>query len=278
MEQGNKITNGIRINYWKGGSGKPIVLLHGAPQTAYMWRKITPTLLKKYTVICPDIRGYGDTQKPESGYDKKNMALDIKLLMQDLGYEEFIVVSHDRGARVAHRLALDFPESVEKLCLLDIVPTHTLLSNTDKELAVSYWHWYFFQLQDIPEKLLLDDPEYAFNLIMHNLTFNMEGIDEKAKQEYLRAFKIPGTIRAILSDYRAAATTDFKDDERDLDKKIKCPTLVLWGKRGKMHQKFNVLNTWKKKAENVKGRALNCGHFVAEESPEELINELKAFL
>lgn len=278
MEQANFNVNGVRLNVWFGGEGKPLVLLHGLPQSAIMWRKVVPKLMENYKVICPDLRGYGDSQKPVSGYDKRTMALDIKLLMEELGFDKFAVVGHDRGARVAHRLALDHPDTVENITVLDIVPTHTMLSKTNKELAVAYWHWYLFQIPDLPETLLHANPKQMFRYFMHNLTFNIGAIEEEALQEYERVFVLPGTIRAMLADYRAAATVDFEHDEADLDKKVSCPLLTIWGEHGKMDKIFDVLETWKEKATDVSGKSLPCGHFVAEEAHELLLDELLEFL
>lgn len=278
MEQRNINVNGIRLNVWIGGQGKPLVLLHGLPQSAIMWRKVIPQLINRYTIICPDLRGYGDSQKPFTGYDKRTMALDIKLLMEALGYKKFGLVGHDRGGRVAHRLVLDHPESVENMTVLDIVPTHTMLSETNKDLAVAYWHWYLFQVPDIPELLFQGNPKELFRYFMHNLTFDIGSIEEETLQEYERVFIMPGTIRAMLADYRAAATIDFTHDEEDLHKKITCPILTIWGEHGKMDKIFDVLQTWKDKGTNVRGKSLPSGHFVAEEAHEELTNELLSFL
>lgn len=277
MEQRNIIVNGLRLNYWLGGSGKPLALLHGLPQSSIMWRKVAPKLIENYTVVCPDLRGYGDSQKPFQGYDKRTMALDIKMLMESLGFNTFAVVGHDRGGRVAHRLALDHPEAVENLTVLDIVPTHTMLSRTNKDLAVVYWHWYLFQLPDIPEMLLNSNPEQLFRYFMHHLTYDIGAIEEEAMLEYERIFVMPGTIRAMLADYRAAATIDFEHDEADLDRKVSCPLLTLWGEYGKVDEIFDVLETWEEKGENVTGKSFPCGHFVAEESPELLLDELFKF-
>lgn len=277
MRQQNMTVNGVRLNVRVGGSGKPLVLLHGAPQSSIMWRKIVPALIDNYTLVCPDLRGYGDSQKTVKGYDKRTMALDIKLLMERLGFQRYGVIGHDRGGRVAHRLALDHPDSVENLCLLDIVPTHTLFNETNKELAVAYWHWYFFQIPDLPEKLLNSDPDWVFHSFMNSLTYHIGSIEQDAMEQYKQAFKSPGAIRALLEDYRAASTIDYAHDEEDLNKKITCPLLVLWGEYGKMHELFNVLDTWKEKATNVTGTSLPAGHFVAEESPGELLEELREF-
>jgi haloacetate dehalogenase len=270
--------NGIRINTWIGGRGTPVVLLHGFPQTGQMWRKMAPELSAEYLVVCPDLRGYGDSDKPREGYDKRTMAQDIHLLMQALGHARYAVVGHDRGARVAHRLALDHAEAVSKLCVLDIVPTHTLFKNTNRELAAAYWHWYFFQAPDLPEVMLSAAPEAFLRYMFRALTFRAGAIEEPIFQEYLRAFTLPGTIRAGLEDYRAAATRDFEDDERDLEQRVRCPLLAIWGEFGKMHKLFDVLECWREKATDVRGRPLACGHFIPEEAPEELLVELRRFL
>jgi haloacetate dehalogenase len=278
LEQRVIAANGIRINTWLGGRGTPLVLLHGYPQTGQMWRKVAPALAEEYFVVCPDLRGYGDSDKPRDGYDKRAMAQDIHLLMGALGHRRYAVVGHDRGARVAHRLALDHADAVSKLCVLDIVPTHTLLKNTGRELAAAYWHWFFFQTPDLPEILLTAAPEAFLRHMFRALTFRAGAIEEPVFQEYLRAFTLPGTIRAGLEDYRAAATRDFEDDERDLAQRIACPLLAIWGELGKMHNLFDVLATWREKALDVRGRALVCGHFIPEEAPQELAAELRAFL
>jgi len=270
--------NGLRINLWAGGKGSPVLLLHGYPQTAQMWRKVAPQLAQDYAVVCPDLRGCGDSDKPRDGYDKKTMARDMHELLLALGHSTYAVVGHDRGARVAHRLSLDYPDAVTRLCLLDIVPTHTVFSRTDRHLAAAYWHWFFFQAQDLPEVMLSAVPEAFLRSVFRALTFHAGAIDEPMFQEYLRAFTLPGTIRAGLEDYRAAATRDFDDDARDLDKRVRCPVLVIWGQAGKMDALFDVLATWREKAERVDGHSLPCGHFIPEEAPEALLADLRKFL
>lgn len=270
--------NGIRINSWIGGKGPPLVLLHGYPQTAQMWRKVAPQLLGDYTVVCPDLRGYGDSDKPRDGYDKKSTARDIHQVMQAFGHTSYFAVGHDRGARVAHRMALDYPQAVQKLTVLDIVPTHTLFARTDRHLAAAYWHWFYFQAPDLPEIMINAAPDVFLRHMLRSLTFHQGAIEEPIFLEYLRAFKLPGTIRAGLEDYRAAATRDFEDDERDLDKRVQCPTLAIWGEFGKMHTMFDVLGTWKEKATNVRGHPIACGHFIPEEAPEALLADLRMFL
>ena len=278
MEQRTVRANGIRINAWMGGKGPPVVLLHGYPQTGQMWRKIAPELLDQFSVVCPDLRGYGDSDKPAAGYDKRTMARDIHLVMEGLGHKSYAVVGHDRGARVAHRLAIDYADAVTKLCMLDIVATHTLFKETGKELAAAYWHWFFFQTPDLPELMLNAVPEPFLRHMFRALSFRAGAIEEPMLKEYLRAFTLPGTIRAGLEDYRAAATLDCEDDERDLTKKLRCPTLVLWGEFGKMHSLFDVLAKWREKGERVEGHPIACGHFIPEEAPEELLADLRPFL
>jgi len=278
MQQQTVRANGIRINAWVGGKGEPVVLLHGYPQTAQMWRKVAPQLADRYTVVCPDLRGYGDSDKPRDGYDKRTMAADVRETLRALGFERFALVGHDRGARVAHRLALDSPEAVKNLTVLDIVPTHTVFREARKELAAAYWHWFFFQAPDLPEIMLSACAEPFLRHMFRALCFRQDAIEEPMFAEYLRAIRLPGTIRAGLEDYRAAASVDIADDERDLGRKLACPVLAIWGEHGKMHTLFDVLATWREKAENVTGHPLPCGHFIPEEAPVELLRDLEVFL
>jgi haloacetate dehalogenase len=278
MEQRVVRANGIRINAWLGGRGAPVVMLHGYPQTGQMWRKVAPRLLDECAIVCPDLRGYGDSDKPRDGYDKRTMARDIHLVMESLGHKRYAVVGHDRGARVAHRLALDHPDAVTRLCVLDIVPTHTVFRDTRKELAAAYWHWFYFQVPDLPELMIGAAPEPFLRYMLRGWAFRAGAIEEPMVQEYLRAFTLPGTIRAGLEDYRAAASRDLEDDERDLALKLRCPVLAIWGEYGKMHSLFDVLASWREKGPDVRGHTLPCGHFIPEEMPEELVAELRQFL
>jgi len=270
--------NGIRLHTWIGGEGPALVLLHGYPQSGIMWRKVAPTLARRFTVVIPDLRGYGDSDKPRDGFDKKTMAADIHGVMQALGHARYRVVGHDRGARVSHRLALDHADAVERLSLLDIVPTHTLFRDTGRELAAAYWHWFFFQVPDLPEVMIGATPEPFLRNMFRALTAEAGAIEEAAFAEYLRVFTLPGTIRCGLEDYRAAAKQDFADDEADLARRVSCPVQILWGEFGKMHTLFDVLATWRDKASDVRGRPLPCGHFIPEEAPEALLAELEPFL
>lgn len=278
FEPGYVRANGVRLHVRTAGSGTPVVLLHGYPQSGIMWRKVAPALAQIHRVIVPDLRGYGDSDKPRGGYDKKTMAADIHALMGALGHERYAVVGHDRGARVAHRLALDHGAAVSKLCLLDIVPTHTLFSRTGRELAAAYWHWFFFQVPDLPELMIEATLEPFLRSMFRALSAQAGAFEEAAVQEYLRVFRLPGTIRATLDDYRAAANEDFVDDEADLARRVACPTLVIWGEFGKMHTLFDVLATWREKATDVRGHPVPCGHFIPEEAPERLVADLIPFL
>ncbi len=270
--------NGIRLNTWTGGDGPPLVLLHGYPQTAQMWRKLTPALVKHFSIVCPDLRGYGDSDKPRDGFDKRSMAKDIAELMRELGHDHYMVVGHDRGARVGHRLALDHGDAVSRLVLLDIVPTHTVFRDTGKELAAAYWHWFFFQAPDLPEIMIRNSAEPFLRMMFRALTWQQDAIEEPMFQEYLRALLLPGTIRCGLEDYRAAAITDCADDEADLDKKLKCPVYAIWGEFGKMHALFDVVETWREKAIDVRGNPIASGHFIPEEAPQALLSDLLPFL
>lgn len=278
MRRSTVRANGIRMNVWTGGEGPTLVLLHGYPQTGQMWHKVSPTLMKRFNLIIPDLRGYGDSEKARSGFDKKTMAKDIACLASELGHETFFLMGHDRGARVAHRLALDFPERVEKLIILDIVPTHTIFSRTGRELAAAYWHWFYFQAPDLPEIMIRNSAEPFLQTMFRSLSWRPDAIDDLLFAEYLRAFTLPGTIRCGLEDYRAAATIDYEDDERDLGTKLSCPVYAIWGQFGKMESLFDVVDTWKEKADNVIGKSLPCGHFIPEEAPDELLSEIVPFL
>lgn len=270
--------NGIRIHAWVAGEGPALVLLHGYPQSGIMWRKVAPELAGRFRVVVPDLRGYGESDKPRSGFDKKTMAADIHGVMTALGHSRYAVVGHDRGARVAHRLALDQPEAVRCLSVLDIVPTHTVFRDAGRELATAYWHWFYFLVPDLPETMIQAAPEPFLRAMISNLSATPGAIEEEAFQEYLRVFRLPGTIRSGLEDYRAAATVDFEQDEADLAKRVACPVQCLWGEFGKMHTLFDVPATWRAKADRVTGRALPCGHFIPEEAPRELLGALVPFL
>ena len=266
-----------------GGSGPPLLLLHGYPQTHAMWHRVAPALAERFTVVCADLRGYGDSGKPASDpehavYSKRASASDMVEVMGALGLGRFMLAGHDRGGRVAHRLALDHPERVERMAVLDIVPTRTVFRATNQAIATGYYHWFFLiQPYDLPERLIGADPVYYLRRKL-GAWAALDEFAPEALAEYERCFCDPAAIHASCEDYRAAASIDLAHDEADLDRRIQCPLLVLWGGRGLMERHFDVLATWREKAAGpVSGRALDCGHFLAEERPEETAGELLAF-
>ena len=278
----NKKTSGATINFVAAGSGPPLLLLHGYPETHLMWRKVAPQLAKKFTVVAADLRGYGDSSKPVGGgdhaaYSKRAMAQDQVEVMNSLGFQKFLVVGHDRGGRVAHRMALDHPDSVQKLAVLDIVPTYKVFHTVTKELATSNFHWFFLiQPQPLPETMIGNSAEFWLKSRFNGLPPG--AISKEAFAEYLRSFRTPEMIHATCEDYRAGASIDLMHDDADLQRKISCPVLALWAERGAMHRQYNVLDTWKERAANASGKPLPSSHFIAEEVPEMLLSELGTFL
>jgi haloacetate dehalogenase len=280
-------TTGATINVVSGGQGSPVLLLHGNPQTHVMWHRIAPQLAKEFTVVVADLRGYGDSSKPADGenhsnYSKRSMALDQIEVMRHFGFEKFAVVGHDRGGRVGHRLALDHPDRITKLVVLDIVPTFTLLHNVNNEVATAFYHWFFLvQPSPFPETLIADNVEFYLKYMMFRDMSSGKvptWMSEEAFAEYLRCFRDPRAIHANCEDYRAGASIDIKHDEEDLSRKIICPLLVLWGERGAVHRLFDVLAVWRARAANVSGKPLPGRHFLPEEIPDETLAELLAFL
>lgn len=274
-------TSETEINLVQGGAGDPVLMLHGYPQTHVCWHLVAPVLAEKFTLVCPDLRGFGDSGKPPSdaehyAYSKRAMAIEQVEVMQSLGFDKFAVVGHDRGARVAHRMALDHPEKVAKLALLDIIPTKTAFDNVDKEMATGAFNWFFsIQPDGLPEKLIGAEPGFYLGWILDHWAGSKNVLDEKAVAEYARCFDA-ATIRATNEEFRAAAGVDLVHDETDRKRKISCPTLVLWSKTS--WTKFDVLEIWREHAENVRGTPLDCGHFLPEEDPLRTVAELVSFL
>ncbi len=269
-----------------GGSGPPLLLLHGYPQTHAMWHQVAPALAASFTVVCADLRGYGDSDKPASddthaAYSKRAMAADMVALMRALGFARFGVAGHDRGGRVAHRLAVDHPETVERLAVLDISPTRRMYRATDMAFASAYYHWFFLiQPFDLPERLIGADPSYY--LRCKTSGWGSAGgafFDPRAYAEYERCFRMPQTIHATCEDYRAAASIDLVHDDADVaaGRKVECPLLVLWGERGVVARLFHPVQDWQAVARDVRGHALPTGHYLAEEAPAATLDALARF-
>lgn len=272
-------TSGASIRVRHGGSGPAVLLLHGNPQTSAMWRHVAARLKDRFTLICPDLRGYGFSSKPPAGpdhanYSKRAMAQDMVEVMDALGHQNFFLCGHDRGGRVAHRLAYDHAERVERLCVLDIAPTREMYANTTDEFARAYWHWFFMILPSPePERMMQADPD-AFWLA-RCAKDGAKKFDE-ALDEYLAAFRDPETIRATCDDYRAAAGIDIAHDDAEREK-LAVPVHCLWGAHGVIERCFDPLALWRLRAETVTGRSLPTGHYMAEEAPEAIADELIAF-
>ena len=272
------------IHIRTGGAGPSLLLLHGYPQTHAMWHRVAPALAERFRVVCPDLRGYGDSGRPaadpEHGvYSKRSTANDMVAVMAALGHERFALAGHDRGGRVGHRMALDHPARVAKLAVLDIVPTRTIFRATNQAIATGYYHWFFLiQPGGLPERLIGADPTFYLHWALGRWGTGLDVFAPEALAEYERCFKDPVTIHASCEDYRAAASIDLAHDEADLDRRIPCPVLALWGRRGLMERHFDVLATWRERADGpVSGRALDCGHFLPEERPQETAAALLEF-
>ncbi len=278
--------NGVRIAYRKGGSGPALLLLHGHPQTHVIWHKVADQLAQYFTVVAADLRGYGDSSKPASDplhstYSKREMACDMLQLMQSLGFETFDVLAHDRGGRVAHRLAADHGDAVRRLILLDIAPTLATYAQTNEPFARAYWHWFFLiRPAPFPETLIQADPELYLKSVMGARSAGLAPFTDEAFAEYLRCLTLPGTAHAVCEDYRASATIDLEHDrwDRDAGLQLEMPVLALWGDQGVVGRCFDPLREWQRVARNVQGKALNSGHYIPEEAPKMLLDEVISFL
>jgi haloacetate dehalogenase len=272
------VVDGLRMHYERAGSGPPVVLLHGWPQTSHCWRYVMPRLAERHTVIAPDLRGYGLTDKPADGYDKRTMAADVSGLVRTLGFDRVSVVGHDRGARVAHRWALDRPDEIDGLALLDIVPTRAMF-RADMTVARGYWHWLFHLQPDLPELLIGDRVDEYLRWFFERWTVDRAAVEDGI-EHYVEAFRRPGALRAGFDDYRATFPTDLKHDEADAAQghRLRTPVLVLWGEAG-LPAGLPVVDVWREYADDVRGEAVpGCGHFVPEERPDLLAEHLLGFL
>lgn len=285
FEDRRESIGGTDIAFWIGGDGPPVLLLHGYPQSRALWARVAQRLAEKFTVVCADLRGYGDSAKPPpielcKNYSFRAMAGDQLGLMRRLGFEHFALVGHDRGARTAHRLALDAPEVVTKLALLDIIPTHTMFMRTDRGLASLYWHWYFLQQPaPFPERMIAGDPDFFFETCLFGWgAASPEDFAADQLADYRRCWRDKAMIAGSCADYRAAAHVDLALDAADLGAKIRCPALALYGAQGAMAKLFDMEAEWRPFCENLTARAMPGGHFFIDQYPEETAAELLAFL
>jgi haloacetate dehalogenase len=278
---------GVRIHAVVGPrrDAPAVLLLHGYPQTHAMWHKVAPRLSERYNVVAADLRGYGDSGKPATDaehtpYSKRVMAADQVALMRSLGHDRFLVVGHDRGARVGHRMAVDHPQAVARLAVLDIAPTLAMYENTTEAFARAYWHWFFLILPaPVPEKMIGADPIFLLRASMARGAAGMKPFAKEAWAEYERC-RTPEMIHASCEDYRAAAGIDLAHDraDREAGRKVRCPMLALWGAHGVIEACFKPMDEWRRVAEDVRGLALPAGHYLAEEVPDLVLEELEKFL
>lgn len=276
---------GVPLQVRTAGQGQPLLLLHGHPQSMAMWHRIAPALAASFQVVLLDLRGYGDSGRPPAGegsvaYGKREMALDALHVMRELGHARFQVLAHDRGARVAHRLAADHPAAVERLLLLDIAPTLAMYENTTRAFAQAYWHWFFLvQPPPLPEALIDSDPVRYVRSVMGARHAGLACFAPAALAEYERCIALPGTAAAICGDYRASAGIDLDHDRADVaaGRRLEQPLRVLWGEHGAVGRNFDVLALWRERATQVTGRSVACGHYLAEEAPDEVLAEALAF-
>ncbi|MEN2976283.1 alpha/beta hydrolase [Tistrella bauzanensis] len=277
------VDDGTTINLVSGGKGPPLLLLHGYPESHVMWHRVAPLLAPHFELVIPDLRGYGDSDKPagdeaHARYSKRRMALDMAQVMTALGHERFSVAGHDRGARVTHRLLRDHEARVVRASVMDIVPTLDIYEATDRTIATSYFHW-FFLIQDdgLPERLIAGDPGYLLDWALNRLCVDPAAIGADEREEYKRWFVLPETIHATCEDYRAGATIDLDHDRADRDHRLSVPLLVLWGAHRLVGKRFDPLAIWRQYATTVEGEAIDCGHFLPEEAPEAVAARMIGF-
>jgi haloacetate dehalogenase len=285
FERKTVAVDGIDIACVVGGSGPPVLLLHGFPQNMAMWARVAPELAKHYSVVCADLRGYGDSAKPQCLADRSNyafraLAADQVGLMRKLGFERFHVIGHDRGGRTGHRMALDHPEAVMTLTVMDIVPTHAMFMDTNRKVAGAYWHWYFLsQPEPFPERMIGADPDFFYQTCL--VGWGAAKLGDFAPEmlvDYRRAWRNPAMIHGSCSDYRAAASIDLEHDGADIGRKVACPTLAFYGAAGAMAQLFDIPAEWRKRCDNVAEASLPGSHFFVDQFPGEVAARLAAFL
>ena len=277
--------NGVEINTVIGGRGPPLLLLHGYPQSHLIWHRVVDELATRFTVVATDLRGYGASEKPvgladHSNYSKREMAKDQVAVMRKLGFDSFNLCGHDRGARVSHRLAVDYPEAVQRLMLLDISPTLTMYEQTTMEFARAYWWWFFLiQPTPFPESMIAAAPETYLRKKIGWGHAGMSAFTPETYAAYLSFVSDPATMHAMCEDYRAAASIDLEHDraDREAGKKIACPVYVIWGEHGVVNRCFQPIADWQRVADDVRGRTLPCGHYIPEEAPEALLVEMREF-
>ncbi len=274
--------NGRQIACSIGGDGPPVLLLHGFPQTRAMWMEVAPALAEHFSVVAADLRGYGDSSKPTGAAQMtfRNMAADQVALMQTLGHNQFHMIGHDRGARTGHRMALDHPDALRSLTVMDIVPTHLLLDPLRRDVALSYYHWFFLaQPSPAPETMIGHDPDTYFESCLFGWGHaSAADFPATAMAAYRDSWRRPETISGMCDDYRAGATLDFDMDAQDLHRRVSCPALVLYGADGAMARHFDVPATWADRLTNLQSGAIPGGHFFIDQSPEETVEALLAFL
>ena len=276
---------GVRIFGRKAGTGAPLLLLHGHPQTHMIWHRCAQRLAEHFTVVATDLRGYGASDKPagdasHAAYSKRAMAADQVAVMRHFGFDRFLVCAHDRGARVAHRMALDHPDAIERLMLLDIAPTLAMYEGTDRAFATAYFHWFFLiQPEPLPEALIGANPDAYVEGVMGSRHAGLAPFAPEALEAYRAALRQPGAVHAMCEDYRASASIDLEHDREDLERgrKVACPLRVLWGAEGVVAKCFDPLAQWRRVARDVSGRALACGHYLPEEAPDALVAEMLGF-
>jgi len=285
FERKTVAVDGVDIACVLGGSGPPVLLLHGFPQNMAMWARVAPELAKRHTVVCADLRGYGDSAKPKcladcSNYSFRALAADQLGLMRKLGFERFHMVGHDRGGRTGHRMALDYPEAVMTLTVMDIVPTYAMFIDMNRKVAGAYWDWYFLaQPEPFPERMIGVDPDFFYETCLVGWgAARLADFDPDMLADYRRAWRNPAMIHGSCSDYRAAASIDLEHDGADIGRKVVCPTLVFYGAAGTMARLFDIPAEWRKRCDNIAEASLPGGHFFVDQFPGEVAARLATFL